>query len=376
MRNAGPAAPAGMIRADHANSGGGGSQGVGRRYCAPKRRWFDIWDERQHNRFGWSWSLSAECEFGNTMKPEQKVTIVAFGDSITEAVQQEPARRWPEILRRALQSRFASCEIVMINAGVGGNTSREGMQRLEKDVLARAPQFVLVEFGNDTTPEPARHVSVEEFAKNLDTFRAEVGKRFGGTTILLTFPPIVDQWHAWREHEFFLSNGGLDACQESYREAPRKLAATRGMVLCDIDAALRKEMAARGPGECILPDGVHLTARGNECVAETVLKALTPEIEKYLKPALVERVKRMAQRHAKKSGLALQPDPAQLRYVLEGLAENWLRHGKPYCPCREVTGNAEKDRANICPCRTHREEVERDGRCECGLYVRPELRKE
>ncbi len=85
---------------------------------------------------------------------------------------------------------------------------------------------------------------------------------------------------------------------------------------------------------------------------------------------IAQRVERMARRHAVASGFALQPDAAQLRYVLDGLAENWRRHGKPYCPCREVTGDAEKDRANVCPCRTHRDEVARNGQCECALFVR------
>jgi ferredoxin-thioredoxin reductase catalytic subunit len=89
--------------------------------------------------------------------------------------------------------------------------------------------------------------------------------------------------------------------------------------------------------------------------------------------AALQRVTRAAARHAQKSGLALQPDPALRRHVLRGLARHLLQHGRPYCPCREVTGEPGKDRPNICPCRTHRQEVARDGECECGLYVRDGL---
>ena len=84
------------------------------------------------------------------------------------------------------------------------------------------------------------------------------------------------------------------------------------------------------------------------------------------------RVTRAAERYAKISGLRLQPDAAQLRYVLNGLARNLVGYGWAYCPCRTVTGDPEKDRVNICPCRSHREEVERFGECECGLFVAPE----
>jgi ferredoxin-thioredoxin reductase catalytic subunit len=84
----------------------------------------------------------------------------------------------------------------------------------------------------------------------------------------------------------------------------------------------------------------------------------------------LEEVTSKAKRHAERGGFDLQPDEAQLRYVLNGLAENLVKFGKAYCPCRPVTGDAEKDRANICPCRSHREEIDRFGACECGLFTR------
>jgi len=85
--------------------------------------------------------------------------------------------------------------------------------------------------------------------------------------------------------------------------------------------------------------------------------------------AALERVTRMANAYARKSGLAVQPDDALRRHVLHGLARNLLLHGRAYCPCREVTGDPVRDRPNICPCRTHMEEIERFGECECGIFV-------
>ena len=83
----------------------------------------------------------------------------------------------------------------------------------------------------------------------------------------------------------------------------------------------------------------------------------------------LERVTRAAERCARGGRVALQPDDALRRHVLRGLARNLIEHGRPYCPCREVTGDRDADRVNICPCRTHREEVARFGECECGLFV-------
>jgi ferredoxin-thioredoxin reductase catalytic chain len=92
--------------------------------------------------------------------------------------------------------------------------------------------------------------------------------------------------------------------------------------------------------------------------------------------AALERVTRVAERYAERSGFALQPDRAQRDYVLHGLARNLLKYGKAYCPCREVTGDSQKDRLNICPCRTHRAEIEQSGQCECGLFTKSADKKE
>jgi len=83
----------------------------------------------------------------------------------------------------------------------------------------------------------------------------------------------------------------------------------------------------------------------------------------------VARVTVAAERFAQTTGLCLQPDPTLRRHVIAGLAENLLKHGRMYCPCREVTGDSQTDRINICPCRAHRDEIERLGECECGLYT-------
>lgn len=210
------------------------------------------------------------------------IRVVAFGDSITQASHQVPEARWPALLNQAIQLRFPECLITIINAGVGGNTTREGMQRIEKDVLAHDPDFVLAEFGNDSTPEPARHVTFEEFTANLDTIRTKTAERNNGRLILLTFPPIVDAWHCWTTDEYFKKNGGPDACQEHYRKLTRQFAQAHRLPLADIDKSLRQAMAKDGPGEYILPDGVHLTTRGNQVVADTILPVLSEEIHIFM----------------------------------------------------------------------------------------------
>jgi lysophospholipase L1-like esterase len=122
---------------------------------------------------------------------------------------------------------------------------------------------------------------VAEFRENSSQIVTRISAE-GGRAIPMTFPPIVDQWHAWGNHQFYKDKNGLDRFLDLYRETTRQLAHARACPLVDIDSVLRKDMAQLGPESCILPDGVHLAAHGNECVARAVQSILLPEIEKHV----------------------------------------------------------------------------------------------
>ncbi len=80
-------------------------------------------------------------------------------------------------------------------------------------------------------------------------------------------------------------------------------------------------------------------------------------------------VVRMVSKYAEKSPFFLNPDKIVTKNVIAGLVKNKVRYGYAYCPCREVKKIPEQDRNNICPCRTHEEEIRSQGTCECGLFV-------
>jgi len=206
-----------------------------------------------------------------------RTRIVAFGDSITAASGQPEGEKWIDLVEARLRARFPEPDFVTVNAGVGGNTSREGLARIETDVLAHQPGYVLVQFGgNDATADSARHVTLDEYAENLERIRRSVVGETGGTVLLLTFPPIIDEWHGWGSHEMYQEAGGCDRYIEPYRRVTRAFAERHGLLVIDIDRALRDACAADGNGEYILPDGVHLTEKGNEVVADTVYHAMCP----------------------------------------------------------------------------------------------------
>jgi ferredoxin-thioredoxin reductase catalytic chain len=66
----------------------------------------------------------------------------------------------------------------------------------------------------------------------------------------------------------------------------------------------------------------------------------------------------------------LNPDKKALGTVTRGLARNEKKFGEQYCPCRLRSADTEKDRAIICPCIYHKDEIVKDGYCHFQLYYR------
>lgn len=201
-----------------------------------------------------------------------KITIVAFGDSITQGVAIEHGDLWTTVLQRRLAVKHPELDVNVLNSGIGGNTSREGLMRFEKDVLAHKPDIVLAEFGNDCTDEPHREVSPEEYVRNFSIFKSRLDE-IGARLVVMTFPPIIDQWHSKRDVAKFIAAGGPDKSQEPYRRALFKFAADNDVQLIDTEKALRREVE-KNPATAIKPDGVHLTEYGNRIFADAVFEYL------------------------------------------------------------------------------------------------------
>jgi len=85
-------------------------------------------------------------------------TIVFFGDSITdEGFYLQP-------LTRLLQAAFPTESFTCINSGIALNRTWEGVERLDRDVLALRPNWTVLAFGvND-----AMHMAPDEFKTNYE----------------------------------------------------------------------------------------------------------------------------------------------------------------------------------------------------------------
>ena len=104
------------------------------------------------------------CSQSITNKDSQGQEIICLGDSITEGVGAGAGEDYPSILGKKLA-------VEVINAGIRGETTRDGLKRIERDVLQKNPRLVIIEFGaNDFFLK----IPQEETFKNIDKMIALV----------------------------------------------------------------------------------------------------------------------------------------------------------------------------------------------------------
>ncbi len=104
----------------------------------------------------------------------QELKIVALGDSLFAGYGLEPGQSYPARLEAALRARGINARIM--NAGVSGDTTAGGLQRLgfTLNSLPQAPALAIISLGGN---DMLRALPPEQTRANLDAILTEMGKR-------------------------------------------------------------------------------------------------------------------------------------------------------------------------------------------------------
>jgi sialidase-1 len=208
--------------------------------------------------------------------------IWLFGDSTTAhrpgAVEKVASVR----LGEALQSIGSSLSVY--NAGIGGNTTRDALKRLERDVLGHRPRVVVVGFGiNDAAvdvwknpPATGSRVPLAEYRENLRTIALK--SREAGAVVVFVSPNPL-RWTSLLRDRYGKppydpdSETGFDApVLASYREAMRELSAELSVPLLDLPKVWEEALVAKGGKvDDFLLDGMHPNDAGHEATAAALL---------------------------------------------------------------------------------------------------------
>lgn len=115
---------------------------------------------------------AAEAAGVPVMGPQQ--TILAFGDSLFAGYNVAKDDSYPAKLQAALRARGINAEVV--NAGISGDTSAAGLQRLKftLDAQAEAPDLFILELGGN---DLLRGISPDQTRANLAAMLGELKAR-------------------------------------------------------------------------------------------------------------------------------------------------------------------------------------------------------
>jgi lysophospholipase L1-like esterase len=206
--------------------------------------------------------LSDICGILRTHWPENRtVNIVCHGHSVPAGYFATPRvdtmNAYPHLLHVGLKDRFPFAVINVIVSGIGGESSKGGAERFERDVLCHRPDIITIDYGlND------RGLGLEN-AKKTWSSMIQAGIGAGAKMLLLTPTPDKTQAPGYE--------GDDRAELGKHAEQIRGLAAAHGLGLADSFKACI-DYCADGDLDDLLSWSNHPNRKGHELVARELLR--------------------------------------------------------------------------------------------------------
>ncbi len=184
---------------------------------------------------------------------DKRPLIVCFGDSLTAGYGTELGKSYPDYLQADLDAKGYHYRVV--NEGISGNTTKDGVERVDS-IVAMKPALVIVEFGGN---DGLRGLRIEDSRANLDKIVSTL--KASGTKIVLagiTLPPDYGPDYIKQFNETYT----LLAKKYNVPLLPFLLKGVFG-----VDGMMQR-------------DNTHATADGNKIVANNVLPLIVPLLKK------------------------------------------------------------------------------------------------
>ena len=191
---------------------------------------------------------------GDRIKNGESVVLAFFGDSVTHGEfeftngYKESVHRPELVFHKLLVDRIKAefgTEVTVINAGIGGNFSDDGLARIQTDVLDKKPDFCCVMFGtNDVTNARKGQEALDKYEQNMKEI---IGKLQAQKieVVLMTPGMLCSQgvkgfkggW--WFIHKYYesLQKGGK---MDQYVDAMRKVAKEMNVPIADAYAEWKR----------------------------------------------------------------------------------------------------------------------------------------
>ena len=209
------------------------------------------------------------------IQPHSK--FVLAGDSVTDMGRTQPIGQglfnphgtgYPNVIQGLLTSVYPDFFINVVNMGYSGNTSRDLLNRLERDILSLKPDYLSVMIGAndvwrqfDTPHIPENSVLPEEYRENLIKI-VRLSKTVTSNIILMT--PVY-----W---ESSLTDA-MSARMREYGQIVREVSAQEKVLFCDVQSRVDRVLKHCN-ANYITWDRVHPNIPGANVIAHALLDTL------------------------------------------------------------------------------------------------------
>jgi lysophospholipase L1-like esterase len=170
--------------------------------------------------------------------------------------------------------------VEVLNKGIGGNTTRDGLRRYARDVKQTKPDHLILYFGMNDALNSGKLVPLADFRTNLQEMIDRAGKLPVKTLILVTPNPIVATYVQKRHPKH--PQKDLAAWLEEYDQVVRELAKKNHLPLADLRTCFldaepnveAKDSLVRNIANSKSADGVHPTPAGYKVMAKLIADTL------------------------------------------------------------------------------------------------------
>ena len=191
--------------------------------------------------------------------------VIAFlGDSITAYGNSIPAG-YVNLVMAGLKAN--GIQAAKIPSGFGGHNSVLMLERLERHILKKKPQIMLLSCGVNDVWYGKRGVKLEDYRKNITEIVTRT-QAAGIKVCIMTATMVYEK-----------PDGQYNLRLADYNQFLRELAAEKKCLLIDLNADMVKfikDFKAAHPkakGNLLTVDGVHMNTAGNEVMAIGILRA-------------------------------------------------------------------------------------------------------
>lgn len=196
----------------------------------------------------------------------EPLTVLFLGDSITEAG--AGPQGYVTLAGKALAEAVPGTTV--IGAGISGNRVPDLLARVDRDVIARKPDVVVIYIGiNDVWhSQNGRGTPRDEFERGLGTLVEKI--RAGGAKVVLCTPTVIGEKKS--------GTNKLDAMLDEYAGITRAVATKAKTALIDLREACVEHLAKHNEKDAengvLTTDGVHLTPAGERFIAARMVEGL------------------------------------------------------------------------------------------------------